>query len=500
MKENTNRAIVYNSIILYVRLAITTICSLLTTRFALKALGIVDYGLFSILGGIISFIAIINTIMAGTTRRFIAVAIGKNDIVDANEQFNVNLIIQISAAIIVLIIALPIGKWYIFNHINYDGSLNTAYYVFCISIIGSALSFAGVAYNGLLTAKENFLIFSLVDTISHILKLVVAILLVKNFENKLIIYAISMSFLTGGCAIIYAVYCCKKYNDITKFKFVKKWDKYKDVLNFAKWNSFGAVACVAKDQGAGIIVNVFFNTIMNAALGIANTINGFILLFSHNATNPIAPQLTKSYSAKNYVRATNLLIISNKVAYLIMYIISMPFLVETEFILKLWLGEVPPYAVLFIRLLIIERLIDSLNNGIAEIVFANGKISFYQISTNIIRLLSVVTGYFILSIGYPAYYLLCCYIVFSTLIVLFKQISLRKIKEIDSNHVLKKSLIPSIIITIFTLPIYFIDLGIHSLLSIVIKEIYLITIITIIGLSKKEKKYILDFIRKKTTL
>ncbi len=490
MKENTNRAIIYNSIILYLRLALITICSLLTTRFAFKALGVVDYGLFSILGGIISFIAVVNTIMAGTTRRFIAVAIGKNNLEEANEQFNVNLIIQVLAAFIVLIIALPVGKWYIYNHINYDGSADVAYYVFCASVLGSVLSFAGVAYNGLLTAKENFFIFSLVDVVSHILKLIVAILLVNYFENKLVIYATTMAILTGGCAIVYAFYCRKRYYDITKLKLVKKWDKYKEVLQFAKWNSFGVIACVVKDQGAGIIVNMFFNTIMNAALGIANTINAFILMFSHNATNPISPQLTKSYSAKDIARTTNLLVVSNKVAYLVMYVISLPFLIETEYILNLWLGEVPPYAVLFIRLLIIERLIDSLNNGIAEIVFANGNISFYQITTNTTRLLSVIVGYFVLKAGYPAYYLIICYIFSSIFIVLFKQISLRKIEDIDSNLVLKSSFFPSVAITIITLPIYFVDLGLHPLLSIFIKEIYALIIILIIGLSKSEKKYL----------
>ncbi|MBE6336796.1 MAG: MATE family efflux transporter [Lentimicrobiaceae bacterium] len=500
MKENTNKAIVYNSFILYARLVINTVCSLLTTRFAFKALGVVDYGLFSILGGVISFIAIINTIMAGTTRRFIAIAIGKNDIYEANEQFNVNLIIQVLSALLVLIIALPIGRWYVFNCINYEGSLSTAYYVFFITVLGSVLSFAGVAFNGLLTAKENFFIFSLVDVISHILKLIVALLLVNHFENKLIIYAITMSVLTGGSAVIYAVYCRIKYFEITKFKFVRKWDKYKDVLNFAKWNSYGVIAYVAKEQGAGIIVNMFFNTLMNAALGIANTINGFISMFSHNATNPISPQLTKSYSANDINRATYLLIVSNKVAYLLMFVVSIPFLIETEFILKLWLGNIPPYAVLFIRLMIIERLIDSLNNGIAEIVFANGNISFYQITTNTTRLLSVIVGYFVLKAGYPAYYLMICYIICSIFIVLFKHISLGKIKDIDNRLVFKRSFVPSLIITILSVPIFIFNFNFHSLVNIVLKEIYVLTIILVIGLSKAERKYIIDFVKKKIKL
>lgn len=497
MKENTNKTIVYNSIILYLRLALTTFCSLLTTRFAFKALGIVDYGLFSILGGIISFIAIVNSIMAGTTRRFIAVAIGKKNIDEINEQFNVNLIIQVLAAIIVLIIAIPIGKYYIFNYVNYDGSLSTAYYVFCISLFGSVLSFAGVAYNGLLTAKENFFVFCLVDVMSHVLKLAVALLLVYYFENKLLIYTASISILTGGCAIIYAIYCNKRYSEITKFKFVKKWRKYKEVLNFAKWNSFGVVTCVAKDQGAGIIINMFFNTIMNAALGIANTINGFILMFTYNATSPISPQLTKSYSAKDMDRTTTLLIVSNKVAFLLMYLIAIPFLIETEFILLFWLGEVPPFAVIFIKLLIIERLIDSLNNGIAEVIFANGNISFYQISTNTIRLLSVIIGFFILKIGHPAYYLFLCYIVASLFVVLLKQISLNRVREIDSKLILVKSYVPSMLITIATLPIFFIDLAIHPLLNIFIMEAFVVFVIIAFGLSKSDRKHLFKFLKQR---
>ena len=183
MQENTNRAIAINSIILYGKLAITTICSLLTTRFALQALGVVDYGLYAVLGGIISFISIFNTIMLSTSNRFIAVAIGKGDMDEANKQFNVNLSIHVAIAVFVLLIAYPIGDWYIPRYVNYEGPLSNAMMVYCISILCSAMSFVGVPYNGLLMAKEKFIVFSFVDVVSHILKLIVAWLLVFHFYH-----------------------------------------------------------------------------------------------------------------------------------------------------------------------------------------------------------------------------------------------------------------------------------------------------------------------------
>ena len=150
MQENTNRAIAYNSLVIYGKMAINTICALLTTRFALQALGVVDFGLYSLLGGIISFVAIFNTIMLSTSNRFIAVAIGKGDTLEINKQFNVNLVVHVSIAILVLLLAYPIGNWYIPRYVNYTGDMSIAMIVYMVSIFGVSLSFVGVPYNGLL--------------------------------------------------------------------------------------------------------------------------------------------------------------------------------------------------------------------------------------------------------------------------------------------------------------------------------------------------------------
>lgn len=496
MQENTNKTIVINSIILYARLIIITCCSLLTVRFALKALGIVDYGLFSMLASIISFIGVINTIMAGTARRFIAVAIGKNDLNEANQQFNVNFIILVAIAFFFLIFSIPIGQCYIYNYLNYDGSLNTAFSVYCICLVGSAISFAGTAYHGLLTAKENFLVFSIADIVSQLLKLLCSVLLIYLFDNKLIIYAFMMAILTAGPMLFYMFYCRKKYYDIAKFCLIKSPSAYLNVLNFAKWNSFGVVACVAKDQGTGILFNAFFNTLLNAALGIANSINGFITMFSLNLTNPISPQITKSYVSGDFERATSLLIMCTKLSFMVMYVMSVPILVETDFVLNLWLDEVPVYAVLFTQLLVIEKLIDSVNSGIAEIVFANGNISFYQLTTNSVRILAIVVGFILLYIGYPAYTLLLSYIASAVWVVIFKHISLGRIPNINHKIIHKKSYIPILKVILLTFPIFIINFKTSVLLNLFIKEIYILTIVFFIGFNKSEQNKLILLIKR----
>ena len=185
MEENTNKAIIINTIILYIRLAIVTICGLLTTRFALKALGAENYGLFSVVGGVISFMALFNTIMLSTSNRFIATAIGKKNECLINETFNVNLLIHFGIAIITAIIAFPLGDWYIINHVNFNGDIELAVNIYNITIIGSIISFIGVPYHGLMLAKERFLIFSIIDIVSHLLKLCGALLIVYYFVQSM---------------------------------------------------------------------------------------------------------------------------------------------------------------------------------------------------------------------------------------------------------------------------------------------------------------------------
>lgn len=358
-----------NSLVLYVRMAITSVCTLFTTRFGLQALGVVDYGLFSLLGGIIAFITIINNIMVATSNRYIAFAIGRGNIEEANKQFNVNLILHALIAVFVLIVAYPVGDWYIHRFVNYDGPISNAMMVYCISVAGCIISFLSVPYNGLLMAKEKFVVMSGLEVFLHIVKLIVTWFLIYYFSQKLLIYTLAFAIVHAAPTLFYSLYCSHFYPEIVRVRRIRDKNMYKSVFKFSAWIGVGSIAHAGKVHGAAIIVNTFFNTVMNSAMGVASSLNSFITLFALNIIQPMAPQITKSYAIGDKARTDELLVMSTKYCYLLTLLIGAVFLVAPEWIMSLWLKEVPPYATIFLVLFVIDNIVMSLNSGIQNIIF-----------------------------------------------------------------------------------------------------------------------------------
>lgn len=494
MEENTNRSIALNSAILYGKMGISTLCGLLTTRFLLISLGVNDFGLFTVVGGIISFIAIFNTIMLSTSNRFIAVAIGKGNMVEANKQFNVNLVIHVCIAIIAVIVAIPLGVWYIPRYVNYDGPLKNAMLVYWISIFCSAFSFVGVPYNGLLMAKEKFIVFSAVDVVQHVLSLVLAWVLLNHFANKLIIYAFASAFFALATTLTYIFYCVRHYTYVVRIRRVRDKDMYKRVFKFSAWVSFGAFAQVVKDQGAALVVNTFFNTAMNTAMGIASSVNRYVGMFANNVTQPMAPQITKSYAAGNNNRTDELLVMSTKFSFLLVLLMGAPFLIAPDWILDLWLGEAPPFAAIFLVLFVVDKLIQSFNSGLSNILWASGKIGLYQVLVSSINILSVVVGFFVLKGGAAAYYLTVTYICFSVVRFFCIQWTLHRTLNYDNRLLWKKSYMPSLLILLLFVPTFILPDAMHPALKIVISLLYLSFLEWTIGLDKNYRRAIIGFL------
>lgn len=488
MKENTNKAIAINAVITYAQLFINAVLGLFTTRYALMALGVADYGLFSVLGSFISFIMVIKTIMVSTSNRYISVAIGKGNQNEINKIFNVNLVLFIGVALVLLLFALPVGLWYTNNFINYDGPIENARMVFIFTVVGSLLSIISMPYHGLLMAKERFFMFSLVDVVIHIIRFVVVLLLVYYFENKLLVYTILQSSTVILPVLVYWLYCRWKFPAIVKWNLVRDKAVYKDILGFSGWVSYGAVAWVVRNQGAALLVNAFFNTVMNAALGIANTVNTYVSMFANSVNQPILPQITKSYTVGNLGRTDELLVMSTKFSFLLMLLVGTPFFVEGEWILHLWLGNVPPYAVTFTVLLIIDNLVQSFNSGLSPVLFADGRIALYQMLINSLRLLAVVAAFFALKAGFGPQSLFICYIAFSVIIVFATQFCMHKTLNYDMRRVYRESYKPSVITLLLLLPVFFIPDIYHPLVKIIVSLLYLVLLVLFVGLGKKERK------------
>lgn len=494
MQENTNKTIAVNTVWLYLRIAVNTVCALLTTRFALKGLGVDDFGLFSVVGSVITFVALMNTIMLSTTNRFIAVSIGKGNNRDINRIFNVCLIIHLIIAVVTALIAIPVGEWYISHYINYNGPLSNAFIVYRLAIIASIISFISIPYNGLLMAKEKFSVFCGIDILCHLLKLGAAYIMLYYFENKLLFYASTQALLAAFPTFAYWIYCRRVFPLYVKWNFVHDRGLYKKMMSFSGWVSFGALATVGKAQGAQLIVNVFFTTAMNAALGIANTINGFITMFANNVTQPMAPQLTKNYAAGNIERCTKLLIMSTKFTFLTMLLVSSPFFSEMEWIMDQWLGYIPPYASMFAKLLVLDALVGTFNSGISNVIFANGNIAFYQVSINSLRLLAIILGYFFLKAGYPAFSLFYAYIFISIIITIFTQIALYRLHEFSFLALAKGSYIPSLLVTALYVPVLFIRIPVHPLIHMFLILLYLCFLIVFVGFKRQERTYVYQIV------
>ena len=497
MQENTNKSLAINSLILYAKMGITTLCALFATRFALAALGVEDFGLFSVLGSIISFVGLFNTIMLSSTNRFLSVAVGKGDSSEINKVFNVNRVIFLCTSVLVLLIAFPVGTWYIHRYINYSGDISNALMVFYISIIGSVISSIGIPYNGLLMAKEKFIVFSSVEIASNIIKLVISWLILQFFDKKLFVYSLTVSFTTGLPTIIYFIYCNRHYKECVSLNFVKESTLYKEIFKFSGWVAYGAVAFVAKAQGAALLVNAFFNTVMNTALGLANTVISFVTIFANNITQPMQPQITKSYAVGNIERTNELLVMSTRFSFLLMLLVGTPFFVGCEWIMHLWLGEIPPYVVSFTLLLIIDNIVLSFNSGVPVLIFADGRIAVYQVIVNTLRLVAIVVAYIVLKMGTPPEALLITYIGFSAIIVIVTQLILRYTLKFDNSILVKKSYLPSLMVLVCFLPILLMPDFLHPFVKIVIACLYLLMLEMFIGMNKKERNYILDLFTSK---
>lgn len=498
MKENTNKAIAINTVYLYVRLVFNAVSMLFCTRFALEAMGVDDFGLYSVLGSIVSFMGIMNTIMLSTSNRFIAVAIGKGNDKLVNSQLNVSIAIHVAIAFLTIIIALTFGSWYIYRYVNYDGDINLAYQVFTWSVIGSALSFLSVPYNGLLMAKEKFSVFCVTDILVHAGKMLVAFSLCYCFENRLLVYAAALAVLTATPALVYMFYCARHYPEFTHLYLVRDSQMYKEVFSFSVWIGYGAVATIGRMQAGALLVNAFFNTAMNAALGIANQINSLIVLFCNNVSQPIAPQVTKNYISGNRERCFRLLVFNTKISYLTVLFVSMPFLLEPEWILTLWLGNVPEYVVPFMTLIVIDTLVGAINAGVSNLFFANGNIRAYQLAINTLRIIAVLTAYFVLKAGNPAHSLFYTYIAFTVINFFIVQYLLRKVLDFDTLLLIKGSYFPSILVTLLFLPMILIKHYLNPIALLVISATFLAVLIYYVGLNRNEKDMAVSLMEKLT--
>jgi O-antigen/teichoic acid export membrane protein len=435
--SHSNKVIAKNSFILFVRLILTTLFGLVSIRIVIQSLGDSDYGLYTVISGIVMIFVFLNSAMTSTTYRFIAYEMGRNNQQGINKVFNISLVMHLMIAILILFLTETIGVYYVHNHLNVElNKIPDAIFILRLSTFSTFIHIICVPYQGLLVAKENFLIAAKIEVLRGFLGLMIALIIFNVDEDKLRLYVVLVSVISIIPALLFVTYCFSNYRDDIKWSLQRTKNDYIEMLVFSGWTMIGGAAGMVKNSGAALVVNSFFGTILNASFGIANQVNNMVQMFSQSLGQAAIPQITKSYSAGDTNRMKNLSVFLTKYIFFLMLIPAWPILLETEFILKLWLGKVPPFTTVFVQLLIINAMVDSLG-GFSAIAQATGKIKYFQIISSTLSILSLPIAYVLYQFKLPAPTIIIVFISTSLINLFCSMILLKRIINFDIYFYLK---------------------------------------------------------------
>lgn len=397
--SDNNKRIAKNTLFLYFRMMFIILVSLYTSRVILKTLGVEDYGIYNVVGGFVSMFGFLNTAMSATTQRYITYSLGTENTAQLNKVFSNCVMTHILIALIVLLFAESVGLWFLFNKmIIPESRMTAAFVVFQCSVVSTVVLILSVPYNADIIAHEKMSAFAYISIVEVTLKLLIVFLLKIGGIDKLIFYGILLLIVQCSIRLIYGSYC-KRHFEETKFRIMWDFSLFKEMLSFAGWNLFGGVSNIMYTHGVNLLLNLFFGPTVNAARGIAIQVQNAISQFANSFQMAINPQITKSYAQRDYAYMHKLVFRSSKFTFILLFILSLPIFTETEAILKLWLGVVPNWTVVFLRLMLCIVIIDSVANPFMVSVAATGNVKLYQSIIGGTMLLIVPTSYIFLKLG-----------------------------------------------------------------------------------------------------
>jgi O-antigen/teichoic acid export membrane protein len=398
--ENSKR-IAINTVLLYFRMFISMGVALYTSRIVLNTLGVEDFGIFNVVGGIVMMFSFLNASMSTATQRFLSFEIGKKNLIQLKKTFSMSINIHIIIAIVIFIFAETVGLWFLNNKLVIPiYRLEAANWVYQFSILSLIVNVIRVPFNSLIIAHERMKMFAYVCIFEAILKLIIVLLLIRLEFDKLKLYSILIFIVTLIICFTYWLYC---HNNFKKTKYIFYWKNklFKTLISYGGWNLFGGISGVAMQNGLNILLNLFFGPIVNAARGISFQVNAAVNGFVSNFQIAMYPQIVKSYAKDDIKYMHKIIFQGSKYSFYLLLFITLPILIETESVLTYWLGMVPKYTVLFCRLVLINSLIDCISGPLMTATQATGKIKVYQAIVGSLLLINLPISYLILQNGFP---------------------------------------------------------------------------------------------------
>ena len=400
IQPENNKRIAKNTLLLYFRMLLTLPVSLYTSRVILQSLGVEDYGIYNVVGGVVSVFSILSGSLSASISRFFTFELGKNNIEKLKRVFSSALTIQIILAIVVIIFAQSIGLWFLNNKLVIpENRIIAANWLYQFSIISFAINLIGVPYNSAIIAHERMAAFAYISVLEVICKFIVALSIAISPIDKLIFYGLLLMLTSIIIRLVYRYYCKNKFIECCyKFCFDKKL--LRQMFSFAGWNFIGASSVVLRDQGGNILINLFCGPKVNAAQAIAMQVSYTIQGFVTNFTTALNPQITKSYASGNLSYMMTLIFQGARLSFYILLILSLPIIINAKYILSLWLGVVPEHTVAFVQLVLIFIMSESLASPLITAMLATGKIRNYQLIVGGLQTLNLPISYVLLRMGF----------------------------------------------------------------------------------------------------
>lgn len=446
---SNNKQIAKNTLFLYLRLFLTVVVSLYTVRVVIQTLSVQDYGLYGAIGGVVLSFGFISGVLTNASQRYFSFEIGKGDEGKVKETFSTIFFTYLGISFLIVLFAETIGLWFMINKMTIpDGRETAAMWVFQFAILSFLVTIMTNPYQAIIIAHEKMNLYAYLSILDVILKLAIVYSLLLFDVDKLKLYAFLMfiSCLITNC--VYIVYCRRKYSE-THFMFQIDKGMLKSIFSYSSWTLFGTLAGMCNTQGMNLVLNVFFGPIANAAYSVSSQIYNTVGMFANNFYVAVKPALIKNYSAGNYDYVQKLFSFSSKTIFVLLFVVILPFLVCTEEILQLWLGQVGDYMVVFVQLSLIYAIILTVSYPITAVVQASGNVKMYHGLVDTFSLLALPVMYILFRMGFNASY---AYVVSILLFGIAHFIRLYVLKRVFSLFAivsyLMRFIVPSVIIAV----------------------------------------------------
>lgn len=498
--SQNNKRIAKNTLMLYVRMLLIMAVSLYTSRVILQALGVEDFGLYNVVGGVVVLFTFINNAMVTSTQRFLNFEIGRNNLDEARKVFSASLNIHIIIAGAFLLLAETVGLWFLNRYIQIpEGREIAANWVYQFSIIVSIINIIRSPYNAAIIAHEHMSFYAYVSIIEVILKLAI-VYMVYLFADRLIAYAFLMMMVTLIVLGVYYIFCKRKY-EICRYQFEYDRKRYMALASFSGWSLFGSLANMGASQGINIILNMFFGVSVNAAMGIANQVNAAVYQFVSSFQTAFNPQIIKSYAADDRNYFISLILNTSRYSFLMLFLLALPIYICCPEILSIWLGTVPEYAVEFCRLMLLFLLIDAVQGPLWVSAQATGKIRNYQILMSVLILLNLPITYVLLIFFKNPEIAIIVRVAVNFITAVARVIYLNHLYDFPIGRYMKDVILKCLVVMVISYPIPYLVHNmfgttlIDTFANVFIAMISATVFIALIGLRSKERVLIISKVK-----